>query len=197
MQQQDIQTKKQQKIEEVVRAFAKKAADMDIKSNVPLNQKQINLLKQIHVLAINRALSVPEVMRDPRKISYYANDELKMGFIAVLMTHVLQNHLSKAKYTEDFFLQNVVIYTNQEGTEKHVDLDDVEEKIVQDALVDEVVYDWLIYRAPGSRGIRALSDEKTEAQGLKNFASGLSPISEFSRFERKYFEEKQFLFLEN
>ena len=191
MQQQDIQTKKQQKIEEVVRAFAKKAADMDIKSNVPLNQKQINLLKQIHVLAINRALSVPEVMRDPRKISYYANDELKMGFIAVLMTHVLQNHLSKAKYTEDFFLQNVVIYTNQEGTEKHVDLDDVEERIVQDALVDEVVYDWLIYRAPGSRGIRALSDEKTEAQGLKNFASGLSPISEFSRFERKYFEEKQ------
>ena len=36
-----------------------------------------------------------------------------------------------------------------------------------------------------------MSDEKTEAQGIKNFASGLSPISEFSRFERKYFEEKQ------
>jgi len=191
MQQKSFQTQRQQKIEEVVHAFAKKAADMDIKSNVPLNPKQINLLKQIHVLAINRALSVPEVQRDPRKISYYANDELKMGFVAVLMTHVLTHHLSKAKYTEDFFLQNVSIYTNKEGTEKHIDLNGVEEKIVQESLVDEIVYDWLIYRAPGGRGIRALSDEKTEAQGLQNFASGLSPISEFSRFERKYFEEKK------
>ena len=34
-------------------------------------------------------------------------------------------------------------------------------------------------------------NEKTEAQGLQNFASGLSPVSEFSRFERKYFEEKK------
>ena len=188
---QDIKTKKQQKIEEVVRAFAKKAADMDIESNIPLNKKQINLLKQIHVLAVNRALSVPEVMRDPRKISYYASNELKLGFVAVLMTHVLKNHLSKAKYTEDFFMQNIVIYTDKDGTVKHIDLNDVEEKIVKNSLIDEIVYDWLIYRAPGSRGIRALSDEKTEAQGLKNFASGLSPVSEFSRFERKYFEEKQ------
>lgn len=183
--------KKKQKIEEVAHAFAKKAADMDIASNVPLTSKQLSLLRQIHVLAINRALSVPEVMRDPRKITYVANSELKLGFIAVLMTHVLTNHLAKAKYTEDFFFENIAVYADTTGTVKHVDLTDVEEKIVQGALTDEVVYDWIIYRSPGSRGIRALSDEKTEAQGLKNFASGLSPVSEFSRFERKYFEEKQ------
>jgi len=183
--------KKQQKIEEVVRGFAQKVADMDIESNVALNEKQIGLLKQIHILAINRALSVPEVLRDPRKISYYANDELKLGLCAILMTHALINHLSKAKYTEDFFLKHIFVYTNQEGTVKCVDFNDTEEKAVQSALYDEIVYDWLIYRAPGSRGIRALSDEKTFSQGLKNFASGLSPISEFSRFQRKYFEEKQ------
>ena len=192
MQNKSIQDfKKQQKIEEVARAFAKKAADMEIASNVPLTNKQLNLLKQIHVLAINRALSVPEVMRDPRKITYVANTELKLGFIAVLMTHVLTNHMAKAKYTEDFFFENIAVYADSTGTIKHIDLTDVEEKIVQGALTDEVVYDWIIYRSPGSRGIRALSDEKTEAQGLKNFATGLSPVSEFSRFERKYFEEKQ------
>ena len=179
MTEKDIQNqKKKQKIEEVVRQFAQKAAAMDIESNVPLDDKQTKLLKQIHVLAINRALNVPEVLRDPRKI-------------AILMTYVLQHHLTKAKYTEDFFLEHIVVYTNKEGTVKHIDLDEVEEKVFSEALYDEIVYDWIIYRSPGSRGIRALSDEKTFNQGLKNFAAGLSPISEFSRFQRKYFEEKQ------
>ncbi len=187
----EIKAKKQQKIQEVVRQFALKAAAMNIESNIALTNKQLNLLKQIHVLAINRALCVPEVMRDPRKIVYYANDELKLGLAAILMTHVLINHLSKAKYTEDFFLEHISVYTNPEGTIKRVDLQDVEDKIFKASITDEIVYDWMIYRAPGSRGIRALSDEKTFAQGLKNFASGLSPVSEFSRFQRKYFEEKQ------
>lgn len=192
MTEKDIQNqKKKQKIEEVVRQFAQKAAAMDIESNVPLDDKQTKLLKQIHVLAINRALNVPEVLRDPRKIVYYANDELKIGLAAILMTYVLQHHLTKAKYTEDFFLEHIVVYTNKEGTVKHIDLDEVEEKVFIEALYDEIVYDWIIYRSPGSRGIRALSDEKTFNQGLKNFAAGLSPISEFSRFQRKYFEEKQ------
>lgn len=192
---QDI--KKKQKIEEVARSFAKKAADMDIQSNLLLSDKQRALLKQIHVLAINRALSLPEVMRDPRKITYVANTELKLGLIAVLMTHVLTNHLSQAKYTEDFFFENIIVYADQAGTVKHVDFNDVEEKVVQSSLKDEIVYDWIIYRSPGSRGIRALSDEKTEAQGLKNFATGLSPVSEFSRFQRRYFEEKQKTVKEN
>ena len=183
--------KKQQKIEEVLHQFAQKSADMDIESNIFLNQKQVRLLKQIHVLAINRALSVPEVRRDPRKIIYYANDELKLGLAAILMSHVLTNHLSKAKYTEEFFLEHIIVYTDQSGKVKHVDLTDVEQKVFDAALNDEIVYDWIIYRSPGSRGIRALSDEKTEAQGIKGFSSGLSPVSEFSRFERKYFEEKQ------
>ncbi len=184
-------TKRQQKIEEVVRQFAQKSADMDIESNVFLNEKQVRLLKQIHVLAINRALSVPEVRRDPRKIVYYANDELKLGLAAILMSHVLTNHLSKAKYTEEFFLEHIIVYTAPDGKVKHVDLTDVEQKIFDAALNDEIVYDWIIYRSPGSRGIRALSDEKTESQGIKGFSSGLSPVSEFSRFERRYFEEKQ------
>ena len=183
--------KKQQKVEEVIRQFAQKCANMDIQSNIALTQKQITLLKQLHVLGINRALALPEVMRDPRKIVYYANDELKLGLVAILMTHVLNNHLSKAKYTEDFFLEHLTVYTNKQGTVKYIDLIDIEDKIFQSALYDEIVYDWIIYRSPGSRGIKALSDEKTESLGLEGFSRGLSPVSEFSRFERKYFETKQ------
>ncbi|MBP5615841.1 MAG: hypothetical protein J6X42_04765 [Alphaproteobacteria bacterium] len=182
-------SKKQQKIEEVLKQFAQKSADMEIESNIFLDEKQVRLLKQIHVLAINRALHVAEVRHDPRKIVYYANDELKLGLAAILMTHVLINHMSSAKYTEDFFLEHIVVYTDPSGHVKHVDLTDIEQKVFNGAMTDEIVYDWIIYRSPESRGIRALSDEKTEAQGIEGFSRGMSPVSEFSRFERKYYEK--------
>ncbi len=185
------QPDRQKKIKEVVEQFAQKTANMDIVTNLPLTHHQLQLLKQIHVLAVNCALNVPEVLRDPRKISYYANQELKLGVAALLMTHVLVNHLSKAKYTEEFIVEHLAVYTNTEGTQKRVDLTEIEEKIFKAAIYDEIVFDWIIYRTPGNRGIKSLSDEKTFAQGLKNFYKGSSPISEFARFERKYFEEKQ------
>ncbi|MBQ7660340.1 MAG: hypothetical protein IJS26_06380 [Alphaproteobacteria bacterium] len=180
---------KQERIKQIVQEFALKAANMDIKTNLALTKHQLDLLKKIHVLAVNRALSVPEVSKDPRKISYYANKELKIGVVSLLMTHVLINHLSSAKYTEEFLFENIMVYT--EDSFKYIKLENIEEKIFKNAIYDEIVFDFIIYRTPGNRGIKSLSDEKTFSQGLKNFYKGMSPVSEFSRFERKYFEEKQ------
>jgi len=182
---------KQKRIKQIIQEFALKAANMDIKTNLALTKHQLDLLKKIHVLAVNRALSVPEVLKDPRKISYYANKELKTGVVALLMAHVLINHLSSAKYTEEFLFENITVYTQSDGLAKCVELQNIEEKIFKNAIYDEIVFDYIIYRTPSSRGIKTLSDEKTFSQGLKNFYKGLSPVSEFSRFERKYFEEKQ------
>ena len=188
--------KKLRKQEKIVLNFAEKCAAMKIKSNMPLSDEQLLLLQKIHILAINCALAMPEVIHDPRKISYMANEELRIALAAILLTHALINHLSKAKYTKEFFKWNIEIYTNSEGTEKHIDFMETEENIVTAAIYDEVVYDWMIYRAPGGRGIKALSDEKTFSQGLENFYRGFSPISEFSRFERKLFEFRQKKLLE-
>ena len=183
--------RKYQKIEAVLLDWALKCADMDIKSNVQMPPEKIDLLKKIHVLSINYALTLPEVQRDPRKISYMANEELKMGLAAILLSHVLTHSLSKARYTREYLFNNIFVYVEDDGSAKHVNFAGIEHSIVQDAIYPEIVYDWIIYRQPDGRKINALSDEKTHYQGLKNFQRGLSPISEFSRFERKLFEDRQ------
>lgn len=182
---------KQKQVEKVIREWAERCADMEIKTNVALTPEQINLLKRMHVMAINFALTQPESQRDPRKISYMANDELKTGLAAILLTHVLTNSLSKAKYTREYLFKNIVVWADDDGSAKHVNFSGIENFIVQDAIFPEIIYDWAIYRSPDGRGINALSDEKTHFQGLSNFKRGMSPISEFSRFERKFFESRQ------
>jgi len=182
---------KHRQIEKVIREWAERCADMEIKSNVALTPEQINLLRKMHILAINFALTQPESQRDPRKISYMANDELKTGLAAILLTHVLTNSLSKSKYTKEYLFKNIVVWADDDGSAKHVNFSGIENFIVQDAIFPEIIYDWTIYRSPEGRGINALSDEKTRFQGLSNFKRGMSPISEFSRFERKFFENKQ------
>ena len=180
-----------QQIEKVVREWAERCACMDIKTNVQLSPEQINLLKKLHILAINFALTQPESQRDPRKISYMANDELKTGLTAILLTYVLTNSLSKSKYTKEYIFKNIVVWTEDDGSAKHIDFSGIEHYIAQDAVFAEIIYDWILYRSPEGRGINTLSDEKTHFQGLNNFKRGMSPISEFSRFERKLFESKQ------
>lgn len=182
---------KHQQIEKVVRDWALKCAEMDIKSNVELSPEQINLLKKIHILAINFAISQPEAQRDPRKISYIANDELRTGLTAIILTRALTDGLSKAKYTKEYIYKNTAVFVEENGTVKNIVFNDIEHSIVQDAIFEEIVYDWIIYRQPEGRKINALSDEKTHYQGLNNFKRGFSPISEFSRFERKLFEDRQ------
>lgn len=182
---------KYKQIEKVFRDWALKCADMDIRSNVALTPEQIKLLKKLHILAINFAITQPEVQRDPRKISYMANDELRIGLTAIILTRALTDNLSKAKYTREYIYKNISVYTEEDGSAKNVIFSGIEHSIVQDAIFDEIVYDWIVYRQPEGRKINALSDEKTHFQGLSNFQRGMSPISEFSRFERKLFENRQ------
>ena len=50
--------------------------------------------------------------------------------------------------------------------------------------------DWILYRDVAGDGIHALMDRKTALQGLPTYSRGGSPVYEFSRFYRKFMEDK-------
>ena len=50
--------------------------------------------------------------------------------------------------------------------------------------------DWILYRDVAGDGIHALVDRKTALQGLPTYARGGNPTYEFSRFYRKFMENK-------
>ena len=61
---------------------------------------------------------------------------------------------------------------------------------MQNFLIEEIVDDWILYRDVAGDGIHALVDRKTALQGLVSYSRGGSPVYEFSRFYRKFMEDK-------
>jgi hypothetical protein len=67
-----------------------------------------------------------------------------------------------------------------------------EEKIVDNAINPELIFDWMVYRDDEGRGIFALINEKVcDIDDLKDYHSGGDAVYEFARFQRKYHTYKK------
>ena len=176
-------------IDDRIREIIDKASNASILSNILLDTEQLELLHRLNVFCVSQVLDDIETLKDPRKIIYKSNQEMKIALLALCLTRALTNHRSKQKYTKEFFERNINILSDADGT-KNVDFGQIEEAEADKALNDEIVFDWMIYRDRHGRGINALIDEKTFSCGLEDFNQGGDPVYEFARFQRKYFEHK-------
>ena len=70
--------------------------------------------------------------------------------------------------------------------------ENIDENIVINAINDELIFDWMIYRDSEGRGIFALINEKVcDIDDLNDYNIGGCPIYEFARFQIKYFTYKK------
>lgn len=182
-------TQSQKLIDEKIKEITDKAANTPIACDILLDNDQIDLLQQLNIFCAGQVVADSETAKDPRKIMYKTNQELKIALIALCLARALTNHRSKQKYIKEFFEKNINIYTNNDGV-KNISFGDIEENEAEKAVTAEMVFDWMLYRDREGRGIAALIDEKTFSCGLDDFNQGGDPVYEFARFQRKYFEYK-------
>lgn len=176
-------------IEQKLLSIISKVTEMEFTSNVPLSGKQLDLLKELNIFCANQVLDDGEVLRDPKKLIYKTNHELKYALTAVCLARSLINPHTRNYETRDFFETNISISSSEDGY-KTISFGAINPEEVKAAIYPEIIHDWIIYRDKYGRGINALMDEKTHLDLLENFQRGGEAAYEFARFERKLSERR-------
>ena len=178
----------QVRIENEIRKIMDRASNVDIYTDIPFNDVQLTLLKELNYLSVNQTMYDEEAQRDPRTIFYKTNNNLKKALVSLCLTQALVNKRSKGFYTKEYFEANINVTTIEEGNAKKIEFGKCEEKEILAAINEEMVFDYVLYTQ--GRGIEAFSMEKTNCRGLPNFTPGGNQTYEFARFEKLYHEEK-------
>lgn len=179
----------QKKLEKIVVGIIDKAINLEIKSNVIFDVEQLEALAGLNEYCVNQVLNDIEVIRDPRKIPYKASQELYSSLIAICLAQSLTNPNRKTRENKEFFRDNITIDTQEPGV-KFISFGKIDPTNVQDAIYEDIIEDWKIYRDKEGLGIKSLVDEKTKLVGLDNYQRGGDPLYEFARFHRKYTEKE-------
>ena len=183
-----MQQNLQVKIENEIHKIVRKASDVEFVTDVPLNDVQMALLKELNNFSVSQTLYDEEVQKDPRKILYKTNQMLKESLVALCLTQVLINKRSKGYYTKEYFDANIDVSTVAEGV-KQINFGKCESSEVLAAINEEKVFDWILYCQ--GRGIEAFVMEKTDCRGVNGFVPGGHQTYEFARFEKLSDEEKR------
>ena len=181
---------KEKIIETEIKKIIDNVAKREIKTNVFLYPNQLAILSQLNVFCTNNILNNPEIEKDPRKIAYTTNIELKTALIALCLSVTLINHRSKEKYTKEFFEKNILVESPDNDTVE-IKFEKTDNKIIEKAINPEFVFDWMVYRDKEGRGIFALMNEKVCDLEWHEYYAGGSPIYEFARFQKKYFDYRR------
>lgn len=178
----------QVRIENEIKKIVDKASNVNINTDMPFDNVQIILLEELNDLSVNQALQDEEVQKDPRKLLYKTNQNLKQSLVSLCLTQALVNKRSKGFYTKEYLEKNIHVTTTEDGKSKKIEFGNCEEKEVLAAINEEMVFDYILYSQ--GRGIDAFSMEKTDCRGVSAFTPGGNQTYEFARFEKLYHEEK-------
>lgn len=160
-----------------------------IQTNAPLGIEQLELLQKLNSFAWYQANHNYEVRCMPAKATYKVNEELELALVALMTTCSLLDPKREGHETEKFFKKEIKIIQKTQH-EKFIDFGKIRPFLVFNFLIPEIVDDWILYRDVTGDGIHALMDRKTALQGLSTYSAGGSPVYEFSRFYRKFMEDK-------
>lgn len=178
------------KIQKIIDKIISRAIDVRIQSNVDLENEQIELLWGLNQYCAKQLLSNPEVMRDPRKLMYMTNQELKTSLVAICLAGSLVNPMRKRREDLRFFIDNITVNVDESNT-KFINFGQINAYDVQESIYADIVEDWKIYRDNDGQGIITLMDDKTNLVRLDGYAMGGNPLYEFARFHRKYTEKER------
>ena len=160
-----------------------------IQTKVLLSEEALALLQRLNTFAHYQAAHDYEVQCMPAKSIYKTNQELKLALVALMTTCSLLDPRREGHETEKFFDKEIKII-QRNSSEKYIDFGKIRPFLLQNFLIPEIVDDWILYRDIAGDGIHALMDRKTALQGLSTYSRGGGAVYEFSRFYRKFMEDK-------
>ena len=172
-----------------LRDFVEKAVNHPIHVYPEVPEETIRQLYRLHLFCCQRAIHNIEVKRNPFQLGFVALREMKTALMGMLISYRLIDPSCPYSWNHDFFEMNIITDKNADG-DTVIKFNRIPPQIIPLAVTEELVTDWLIYRAYDNNGIRTLMDYKNNLLTLPDYQRGGAPENEFSRFERKMQEQR-------
>lgn len=168
--------------------FINKSINLPLEICPKLSPEAEKQLYRLHLFCCQQSIHCPEVRRNPLILGYHALGEMKLALEGILISHRLIDPACPYKWNRAFFESHILTHKGPDG-HTIVSFSGLPEDVLNKAITEEIITDWLIYRGYGYNGIRTLMDVKNHLQTLPEYKRGGHPADEFSRFERKMREQ--------
>lgn len=170
--------------------FVNKAISQPIETIPQVTADAQRELYRLHLFCCQQAVHNKEIRKNPLKLGYHAVQEMQLALSAIFISYRLIHPECPYSWTKEFFATHIIVDRGPDGHTKVIFLRPLTLEVINAAINEEVITDWLIYRTHDNNGIRTLMDVKNHLMDLPNFYRGGNPIDEFSRFERKLQEKR-------
>lgn len=172
-----------------LRDFVEKAISLPLKIIPNVQQETADQLYRLHLFCCQKVIHSPEVRHNPFRLGFNALREMKTALMGMMISYRLIDPSCPYSWTHNFFESNIITDKEADGR-TIVIFKNIPPHIIPMAITEEMVTDWLIYRAYDNNGIRTLMDYKNNLLTLPDYQRGGAPENEFSRFERKMQEQR-------
>jgi len=170
--------------------FVNKAINMPIEISPEVSPLVERELYRLHLFCCQQAVHNSEVRRNPLLLGFRALEEMHIALVAIMITYRLTHPECPYAWSREVLEGKILTHKGPDGhtivTFKHP----LTDNIVNTAIQEDLITDWMIYRSCEHNGIRTLVDIKNNLIDLPNFQRGGNPEAEFSRFERKMQEKR-------
>lgn len=168
--------------------FINKTINQPMEFSPELSPEVQKQLYRLHLFCCQQSIHNPEVRHNPLVLGFHALKEMKLALTGILISYRLIDPSCPYNWNRTFFENNILTHKSSDG-HTIISFKNFPADIVNQAITEELVTDWLIYRGYGHNGIRTLMDVKNHLQTLPDYKRGGHPADEFSRFERKMREQ--------
>ena len=170
--------------------FVNKAVNMPIEVSPEISPLVERELYRLHLFCCQQAVHNPEVRRNPLLLGFRALEEMHIALVAIMITYRLTHPECPYAWSREVLEGKILTHKGPDGHTIVTFKRPLDEKIINTAIREDLVTDWMIYRSCEHNGIRTLVDIKNNLIDLPNFKRGGNPEAEFSRFERKMQEKR-------
>lgn len=168
--------------------FVNKAINQPMEFNLELTPEVQKQLYRLHLFCCQQSIHCAEVRHNPFLLGFHVLKEMKLALMGILISYRLIDPSCPYNWTHAFFENSILTHKSPEG-HTLINFRGIPTDIVNKAITEELITDWMIYRGYGHNGIRTLMDVKNHLQTLPDYKRGGHPADEFSRFERKMREQ--------
>ena len=172
-----------------LRDFVNKAINLPLEIKPVVSDIINNNLYRLHLFCCQRAIHDTEVRRNPFILHFKALQEMHEALTGMFLTYRLTHPGAPYSWNKDFFEHHLIIDTASDG-HPLIKMTFCKPEIIDEVITEELVTDWMLYRAYDNNGIKTLMDIKNNLLTLPDYQRGGTPASEFSRFERKLQEQR-------
>lgn len=169
--------------------FVNKAISLPMEISPLVSDECYKQIYRLYLFSCQQAIHDPSVRYNPFTLGFRALEEVKLALVAIMVSYRLVTPSASYRWDRSFFENNIFVDKGADGHAiiriARVPVEDIEK-----AIYENIVSDWLIYRAFDNNGIKTLMDVRNNLVTLPDYVRGGPKAAEFSRFQRKMAEKR-------